>query len=147
MEMVLPKAPENYSSPFWAYKFSICSWERAKLLISMISGHLDMSPSPKTNIIYLWRPQDTFKNPRKSKFLWRTIICMNFKPLDIHNFENFWKDRHRQIPTTRLITSWKPWIWDQYLSKIWNGSLVIWDRWIFETLKLRNQETKKLWKP
>ena len=31
----------------------------------MISAFLDMSLSPKTNIIYLWRPQDTLDNPRK----------------------------------------------------------------------------------
>ena len=33
-----------------------------KPLISMISGVWDVSLSPKTNMIYLWRPQDTFNN-------------------------------------------------------------------------------------
>ena len=30
-----------------------------KPLTFMISGFLDVSMSPKTNMIYLWRPQDT----------------------------------------------------------------------------------------
>ena len=41
------------------------------------------------------------------------------------------------------------WIWDQYLSKTWNGHLVIWNQYLLQTLKdcdplkLRNFETKK----
>ena len=35
-----------------------------KPLISMISGFSDASPSPKTNLIYLGRPQDPSNNPR-----------------------------------------------------------------------------------
>ena len=39
------------------YKFSICSREIPKNLISMISEFLDVSSRPKTNIIYLWIPR------------------------------------------------------------------------------------------
>ena len=53
------KAPRNYSHPFWAHNFSICVWERPKPVIAMIYGFSDVSPSPKTNYVYLWRAQDT----------------------------------------------------------------------------------------
>ena len=41
MEIIIGKAPGNYSASFWAYKFSICLCERPKPNISMISGFLD----------------------------------------------------------------------------------------------------------
>ena len=41
----------------------------------MISGFLDMSMGPETNLIYLWRPQKTTNNSRKrpkgfQKYFW-----------------------------------------------------------------------------
>ena len=42
------KAPGNYSASTWYHKISICLWEKLNLLISMISGFLNASPSPKT---------------------------------------------------------------------------------------------------
>ena len=39
------KALGNYSGPIWSNNFSICLWENLKLLISMISGILDV-PGP-----------------------------------------------------------------------------------------------------
>ena len=40
----------------------------------MISGFLDVSLSPKTNMIYLWRHQDTQNNPRKIPTYFHIII-------------------------------------------------------------------------
>ena len=65
MEKICLKAPGSYSGPFGTYNSSICLWENLKTLISMISGLLDVSLSPKTNIINLWRHHDTSNNPRK----------------------------------------------------------------------------------
>ena len=35
-------------------------------IIFMISGVWDVSLAPKTNYVYLWRPQDMFKNLRQN---------------------------------------------------------------------------------
>ena len=56
----------------------------------MISGFSDVSMGPKTNVIYFWRHQDTPNNPRKN------FIFGNFKIVEISNFENLGKDRHRK---------------------------------------------------
>ena len=50
MKKMCSKAPGNYSAPYWSYNFSICSWENLNLLISMISGFWDVSPSPKRQL-------------------------------------------------------------------------------------------------
>ena len=102
MEKICLKAPWYYSAPIWTYYFPICLWERPKLLISMISGLWDGSLSPKTNIIYLWRPQDTSNNPRKShpSFKSNLFQCQHFGN---QQFWKCWKCGRRQIPTTRLI--------------------------------------------
>ena len=39
-------------------------FENKKTIISMISGISNLSPSPKTNNICLWRHQDTWKKSR-----------------------------------------------------------------------------------
>ena len=50
-------------------------WERPKLLISMIWGFLNPSPSPKTNIMHLWRtPEHLQKNQENSLELKKTIL-------------------------------------------------------------------------
>ena len=59
MEVIGLTAPGDYSGPFWSCNFPIRLWEKPKLLISIISGFGDVSPSPKTNTMYLWRRQDT----------------------------------------------------------------------------------------
>ena len=64
MGNIWPKAPGNYSGPFWTYNFAICLWEKQKLLMSMISVFLDVSLSPKTDYFYLWRHQDTWGKSR-----------------------------------------------------------------------------------
>ena len=59
MEIICLKALGNYYGPFWSYNFSICLWDNLKLLISMISGVLNVSPAPNTNYFYLLTHQDT----------------------------------------------------------------------------------------
>ena len=77
------------------------------------------------------------------------IIIININMLELQHFDSFRKDGRRKMLKIRLITSWKSWIWDQYLSKTWSGILVIWNQYLsktlrdFESLKLRNFEAKK----
>ena len=112
----------EHPSCLWFRDFWTCPW------------------APKTNIIYLWRHQDTVASPRKSQILFTNIIFVNIK---ISEIDNLGKDGRRTFPTTRLINSWKYWKWDQYLPENmkWNfgnmGSLKLW--------KLSNQETKARW--
>ena len=40
----------------------------------MISGLFDVAPSPKTNIIHLWRPQETSKVPRTSQTIFEKLL-------------------------------------------------------------------------
>ena len=44
-------------------------------LISMISGFWDVSLSPKTNMIHLWKHQDTLKSLRNPKAPLKKIIA------------------------------------------------------------------------
>ena len=91
-----------------------------KPILSMISGLLDMSLSPKTKIIYLWRPHDTSTNPGKSK-----IILEKYYLGEIQNY-GFQQVLKRWAPTNPDESSHKSWksrIWDQYLSKTRNGNL------------------------
>ena len=60
MEIISLKAPGNYSGSIWTDNFSFCLWQNLKIIISMVSRLSNASPSPKTNIIYLWRHQDTW---------------------------------------------------------------------------------------
>ena len=66
-EIIGLQAPGNYSASIRTYNFLICLWERPKLLISMILGFLEVSPSPKTNI-FIFRdpriPQIMQENPK-----------------------------------------------------------------------------------
>ena len=47
----------------------------------MISGFLDVPLSPKANLVYLWRPQDTLKNPRKIQIIFEKRLTL---VLDLH---------------------------------------------------------------
>ena len=104
------------------------------LFIFMISGFMDVSPSPQTNIMYLWNPQDTSNNPRNPK------SCSKKHLLEIMEIQHcciFAKDGHRTIPAIRLINSRKSWIWDGYLSENM--------KWQFcNHVNFRNQETKPI---
>ena len=44
---------------FGLVTFRIHYWKSLKPLISWFSDLADVTMSPKTNMIYLWRPQDT----------------------------------------------------------------------------------------
>ena len=115
----------------------------------MISEFSDVSLSPKTNIIYLWRHQN-IKRPRKYQMISRTY-CFG---KNIKN-ENVGKDGHRTIMKIRITFSWKSWIWEQYLPESMklkfgnSGSISInkheMDFRILETLELCNFATLKLW--
>ena len=50
-----------------------------KTIISLISGLSDVSLSPKTNIIYLWGPQDTFKTHENPKAFLKSSILIHSK--------------------------------------------------------------------
>ena len=84
MEIISSKAPGNYSAPFWSYIFSICLWKNQKTIISMISGISDVSPSPQTNIIYLWRHQDILTTSRKSQIIFETSYVYKFRKFGYH---------------------------------------------------------------
>ena len=55
--------------------------------IFMISGFSDVSLSPKTNIIYCWRHQDTPNNRRKSEII-LTVFFETFGNVRPTHFEN-----------------------------------------------------------
>ena len=61
---------------FWLITFRFGDGRDRKPLMVMISGFSDVSPSPKTNIICLWRPQDTLTNPRESPNHFWEILCL-----------------------------------------------------------------------
>lgn len=109
------KSAGNYSAPIWNCNFSICLWDNPKTLISMMSGLLNMSPSPKANITYLLRHQDTLKIQEKPSAIFRTHVVINIKNSEITAFINFRKDGRRKVLPTSLIKPWKSWTWDQYL--------------------------------
>ena len=75
----------------------------------MNSGFLKVFLSPETNILYLWRHQATFKNPRNTKHVVETYYCIlilrNFNMLDISSFENVGKGGRRQFSMIRLTIS------------------------------------------
>ena len=68
MEIIGLKSPGNYSGPFWSYNFSICLWDNPQIFISMIlvGTCVNLFPSPKTNLIYLLRNQDTLTKIKRN---------------------------------------------------------------------------------
>ena len=52
-----------------------------KPVIFTMSGFLDVSMTPKANIIYLWRDQDALKDPRKFPNHFRKIVFRKFQHL------------------------------------------------------------------
>ena len=92
----------------------------------MIPGFLSPSPSPKTNSIYLWRHQDTSTQSRKNNGAFsKHIIFINVNSVETQYVDIYRKDGHRTMVKIRLMQSPKSWICISYLSKIWNGHLVI----------------------
>ena len=59
--------------------FDLIIAKTKKPIISMICGFLDVSLSPKTNMIYLWRHQDTLTNPRNSQNIQKTLMWISKK--------------------------------------------------------------------
>ena len=78
-------------------------WKTLNPLIFMIWGFSDVSMSSKTNYFYLWRHQDTFKNPRTSEFVYENIIYISISISEINLLGNVGKDGHRQIMKICLI--------------------------------------------
>ena len=52
MQIIGLKAPANYSGPSWINNCPLCLWQNPKALIFLMSGLLDVSPRPKTNILW-----------------------------------------------------------------------------------------------
>ena len=83
--------------------------------------------TPKTNTIYLWRRQISPNNSRTNPESFSNIVFLEIPKSWKSKLWKHRRDGRRGIPTTRLIHSWKSWIWNQYLSKnmkcfynIWN---------------------------
>ena len=75
-----------------------------KNLISMTSELWEVSLSPKTIYLYLWRHPDTQTHQEtSSEDLWKYHF-INLKVLEIV-FVDLGKDRRRTIPTILLINS------------------------------------------
>ena len=130
----------------------------------MISGLPELCMTPKTNITYLWRHQETFKNPREIQII---------SPKYVLGISKFWKSSMLAILGKRAPANpedpshkfWESWMRYKYLPEImkWefghvgssysiNIKLFL-KLWIFETSKLwkvemqkrKKQETLKLW--
>ena len=63
------------------FELITCLWESLKLIISMISGLLNVSPSPRTNCVYLLRHQDTLKKSRTFSYMFGEYYLYNFRNL------------------------------------------------------------------
>ena len=75
------------------------------------------------------------KNKEGMESSWKNIDSY-LNILEIHVFVNLGKDGHRTIPKSRLMKSWKCWIWNQYLSKNMNGFLIIWYQYLLQSIKI-----------
>ena len=74
-------------------------------------------PSLKTNIILSFeKPGYLNKSKKIPNHFNQYYHSYRFHNLRNPFFDIFRKDGRRRKPTNRLITSWKSWIWDRYLS-------------------------------
>ena len=72
----------------------------------MITGFLEVSPTPKTNYFYLWRHQDTEKKIKEIPGAFQIyIIFINLRILEIQYVGTFGKGGRRQIIEIPLKTS------------------------------------------
>ena len=108
------KSSENYSASISIDKIPNLSLENPKLIMSMISGFLNLSPSPKTNYLSLGTPIHLREIKKKPEDFPKYYFCKSQK-WEIQHFYNFGKGKHRQMMKIRLIKSGKSWIWDQHL--------------------------------
>ena len=74
MENIWPTTPYNYSASFCTSSFSIAYGRNRKPLSFMISGFSNVSMTPQTNMICLWRDQDTSNNSRNNPNHVREIL-------------------------------------------------------------------------
>ena len=79
-------------------------WRDRKPLISMISGFFDVSMTPKTNDFYLWRHQDTLKNPRKYTKTFSEMLLLEIASLGHRQFWKFWNRRVPKTPNDPSLT-------------------------------------------
>ena len=73
----------------------MCLWENPNTVIFIIVGFLDVSLNPKTNTIYVLRPQDTTNNQRKVANHCNHYYFFGILQIDIP----FLKTWERQSPT------------------------------------------------
>ena len=76
----------NYSAPFWTcifFDFIVGKFQSPSFLWFLDLA--DMTMTPKTNIVYLWRHKATPNNPRTSK-----VILNILERCDPHNL-SMWK--------------------------------------------------------
>ena len=99
MEKIGFKAPGNYSGPFGSYTFSIFLWESLKLLISMISDFLGVSPSPKTNYFIFGDTRTLLKNQEKT---WAINTNTVFKNPRIWEIQKTCRSSKRRAPRWHL---------------------------------------------
>ena len=64
--MIGLKAPGNYSALIWNNKISICLWERAKLIICMVSGVFEPATKPQNQLFLSLETPGHLKQSRKS---------------------------------------------------------------------------------
>ena len=91
-EIIKQKAPENYSAALWYNIFLSCLWEYPKLLISMISGFLDVS-RPPTNELFLSleTPGHLTHIQKKSWNILKTYYLYISEDAGTPEFGQFWK--------------------------------------------------------
>ena len=80
----------------------------------MIWRFWDVSLSPKTNLIYFWRHQDTSNSQGKNKSSKKHYSLSNLKIYEIHEFESFGKDGHRNTMKSHLQISLESRMWDHF---------------------------------
>ena len=119
-------------------------------------------PRAPKSIILMFEDPRILKQNKEKQFIFKNLILINLKVLDIQHFDFFRKDGRWKSRSPNITISWKSWIWDQYIpanmkwhfgnmgsvcSKTINEFWIdeLWNFLNFETLKLRNVETKKLW--
>ena len=84
----------SYDFPIICYDLPMIAW---------FPNLADLTMTPRTNIIYLCRDQDTPKNSRKQANIFGNYSVGNFNILKIKHFENLKKDGHRNIMEVRQI--------------------------------------------
>ena len=133
MKRYAEKLRKNYSASLRTRNFSISSWKNPKTPYCHDFGISGRDPEPQTNIIYLWKHQDTSKESRQIRQRVREICFGNLRNVGNKEIENVGEGGHRNIQTIRLTVSGESWICDKYLSKNMKWQVGKMDHRIFET--------------